>query len=347
MRKQKTLRISTSQPKSTAEELTPEGVADCVHYGFEILTDTSLRLQAIAERFPIDDARHVGFQRARDEMDDRIAYAARNTMMLRHLAKTTNSAELLISVAGDALHSADDLPELLQRCDQFAEPSDLDGSTSDSFYFHFAETVVSLVKHLEELSTKYPERFRLLARELPYWPMLVFRHKAANNHLFDKSADGQKPLADLLDLGSDCPINVSNRANYSLKTPINAFLWNILSQLHWGRGWVRSIRCGRIVRATPGQTDMELMCERARISCDEAAIHFKAFDLPPLDKSTCGQWTEDVLMPWIRLKCLDLREEPVFASTPVGPNGRSFAGARKLVARALKNLAREPGAGWA
>jgi hypothetical protein len=267
--------------------------------------------------------------------------------MVRQLAKTTDSAELLLDVVADVLYGADDLPALLRLSERFAEPSDLDGSSSDTFYFHFAQTVVGLVKHLEELSTQYPERFRLLARELPYWPMLVFRHKAANNHLFEKSADGQKPLADLLELGSDCPINVSNRANYSLKTPINAFLWTVLSDLHWGRGWVRSIMSKECQRDSARQTDVELLSTRTGIPLSEAELHFQAFQLPPLDKTTSNRWIDGILMPWVRLKYPDLRDVPAFSKVNVGPTGRRYAAARKLLLKALTNLARETGSGWA
>jgi hypothetical protein len=307
----------------------------------------SMLLQALAEKFAPDDKRHAALANCRKEIDDRFGIALRESFMARRAAKTTKSPELLLGTVSEALSAGEDLPELLRLSDQFAEPSDLDSSSPDTFYFHFAEMVVGLVKHLEELCTKFPERFRLLARELPYWPMLVFRHKAANNHLFQKSADGQRPLAEALELGRDCPINVSNRANYSLKTPVNSFLWRILSELLWGRGWVRSIRKGQLLRDHTSQTDIELMCERTRIGQDEAVIHFRAFDLPPLDKSTSDQWVEEVIMPWVRLKYPDLRVEPVFRSTDTGPQGRSYAAARKLILRALRNLARPAGAGWA
>jgi hypothetical protein len=246
----------------------------------------------------------------------------------------------------EALHGAADLPELLQRSNYFEDVTHLDPVTSDTVYFQFAEMVVRLVKNLEELCTEHPELFRPLARELPYWPMLVFRHKAANNHLFRKSADGEKPLADALDLGSDCPINVSNRANYSLKTPVNSFLWSILADLHWGRDWVRSIREKRSGRERPAQSEIALMSERTGISREEAKIHFVASDLPPLDKSTSDQWVDQVIMPWIRLRHTDLRSVAAFRSTDVGPHGRRYAPARKVILRALCNLARPSGTGW-
>lgn len=38
------------------------------------------------------------------------------------------------------------------------------------------------------------------------------------------------------------------------------------------------------------QTDVQLLCQRTRISAEEAAIHFKARTLPRLDKSTLDRW---------------------------------------------------------
>lgn len=328
--------------------LTPELVADCVHFGIDRFIRASSTVQQLRQELPADDARQPLLSKVREGFDEKLAIALRDAMFVRRLAKTTDSLEMLVSTVGDALSGADDLPELLKIFEQrFAEPIDLASNSSDTFYFHFAETVIRLVQHLEELCTSHPERFRLLARELPYWPMLVFRHKAANNHLFEKSADGQTPLAELIDLGSDCPINVSNRANYSLKTPINQFLWDILRELHWGRSWVRSIRSGKLQRDCPEQTDLELLSERGHISREEAAIHFRAFALPPLDKETSPQWTDDVVMPWIKLKHLDLRQLTVFAKLKIGPHGRRYAVVRKAVLRALSNITREHGAGWA
>lgn len=323
--------------------LTPELVADCLRFGVRQFVRASSAVQTLRERLPADDCRQPLLTQIRENFDDAFAIALRETVMVRQLAKTTDSTEMLFDALGDALYGADDLPELLCLSDRFAEPTDLDGSSSDSFYFHFATTVVHLVTHLEALSTKYPERFRLLARELPYWPMLVFRHKSANNHLFEKSADGQRPLAELLELGVDCPINVSSRANYSLKTPVNSFLWDILRELYWGRDWLRSLASKGIT----GQAAAQTLRDRTDIPVDEAALHVIAFSLPPLDKSTSDEWVDAVLMPWIRLKYPDLRQLPAFRSLPVGPTGRRYAVARKMVLRALRNLARKPGAGWA
>lgn len=337
-----------SRPKTPRNvQLTPGLVADCLQFGISRFVRASSTVQSLCDQLSPADPRRVVLRKVRETLDEQFAIALRETVMVRHLAKTTDSVELLFDAVSGALYGADDLPELLRLSERFAEPSDLDGSSSDTFYFHFAQAVVGLVKHLEELCTKHPERFRLLARELPYWPMLVFRHKAANNHLFEKSADGQKPLADLLELGSDCPINVSNRANYSLKTPINAFLWTILSELHWGRGWVRSILSKEFRRDSPQQTNVELLSARAEIPIVEAELHFRAFQLPPLDKTTSNRWVDDILMPWVRLKHPDLRGVPAFARVDLGPTGRRYAAARKLLLKALTNLARKTGAGWA
>lgn len=327
--------------------LTPELVADGVRLGIRRFLEASSLVQAVRDQLPADDCRQPLLRKVREQFDEQLAIAVRDLCRMRSLAKTTDSVEMLFEAVGEALAGADDLPELLKLAERFAEPSDLDGSSSDNFFFHFAETVVRLTEHLEELCTKYPERFRLVAGELPYWPMLVFRHKAANNHLFEKSADGHKPLAELIQLGSDCPINVSNRANYSLKTPINEFLWSVLHELHSGRLWVRDIVSGKVRRDTPAQTDVQLLAARSHISADEAVLHFRAFALPPLDKRTFQEWVNEVIMPWVRLKYPDLRQVSLFSNIEVGPTGRRYAAARKLLLRALKNLAREPGAGWA
>lgn len=327
-------------------KLTPELVAECLRFGINRFVRASSTLQVLCDQLGVADPRYAVLRKVRETMDDQFAIALRETVMVRHLAKTTDSVELLFDAVGDALSGADDLPELLRLSERFAEPSDLDSSSPDTFYFHFAEMIVGLVKHLEKLCTLHPERFRLLARELPYWPMLVFKHKAANNHLFEKSADGERPLAEALELGRDCPINVSNRANYSLKTPINEFLWEVLAEFHRVRWWMKPLENGK-GRRTSDERWIKEIAEKTGITPDEVKIHLEACDLPPLDKETSSCWTDKAIMPWIRLRYPDLRILPAFRGTDTGPHGKRYAPARKAVLRGLHNLARERGAGWA
>ena len=74
------------------------------------------------------------------------------------------------------------------------------------------------------------ELMQSTAEKLPYWPMLRFLNTAAN------SKKQFRRIAQELKLGSDCPINVSESANYSLETPINYFVWKCLrhfQDVHW------------------------------------------------------------------------------------------------------------------
>jgi hypothetical protein len=74
------------------------------------------------------------------------------------------------------------------------------------------------------------ELMQTIAGELPYWPMLRFLNTAAN------SKKQFQRIAKDLELGKDCPINVSESANYSLETPINSFVWKCLrhfQDVHW------------------------------------------------------------------------------------------------------------------
>ncbi len=341
--------------KSTEEnqsdlKLTPEFASKGMRYFMKRLTDASMLARAVEENFQNQndvEKAHV-IAKVREGFDEALGLALRDSYALKHIVKSTKSSELFIHYFGDVLSSSQELPELLTQFEKdFAEPIDFDDDTSDSVYFRFAETVIILVKHLEKLCTTNPERFRTRARELPYWPMLVFRHKAANNHLFEKSADGQTPLAEAIELGKDCPINVSNRANYSLKTPINAFVWDLLEEIHRGRDWVKSVKSGEFQKDSSKQTDEELLIARAGMSQEEVTIYMIAYELPPLDKTTSSQWGDSVLMPLIRLLHPDLRNVSVFANLETGPNGKRYAPARKLILKALHNLAREPGAGWA
>ena len=74
------------------------------------------------------------------------------------------------------------------------------------------------------------EIMQRVARDIPYWPMLRFLNTAAN------SKKQFQRIAAQLELGKECPINVSESANYSLETPINSFVWKCLrhfQRVHW------------------------------------------------------------------------------------------------------------------
>ena len=171
---------------------------------------------------------------ARKEIDEQLASALHDCVLIDHLAKTTESFGLFISALSQGLHTGEHLPFLIERIEkEFAEPYDFESESSDSVYFNFAQPVLLQVECSEELCEKNPQRFHLLAREMPCWPFRVFRHRKAYAKRFDR-------LADRLKLGENCPIHSSNAAEYTFEKPINAFVFKVLTEFLRVHGFLNS-----------------------------------------------------------------------------------------------------------
>ena len=217
---------------------------------------------------------------------------------------------------------------------------------------------------------------RRYAASLPYWPMLQFRHAAANNHF--------PRVADLLELGKNCPINTTEQANYSLQTPINRFVWGGLKhfdEVHWiirhaessnrqDQTWdeIRAAgenaeRVFELVAAGKCNINPEQQpddpIEKALepyvfaeadnhrfgiIHRDEIPIYKNSFKLDPLTKNNAPTWADTAIMPLVRRRFPDLRqvEELHYLKGKFGPAGKRYAPLRKAVIQALEQLARNP-----
>jgi hypothetical protein len=77
-----------------------------------------------------------------------------------------------------------------------------------------------IVEALEEIASKYPDLLAEQARYQVAWPIMAARH-------YPKESDF-KQLAERIKLGSKTVVNLSPRARYKLKTPINRFLLTLL-----------------------------------------------------------------------------------------------------------------------
>jgi hypothetical protein len=77
-----------------------------------------------------------------------------------------------------------------------------------------------IVEALEEIALKYPDLLAEQAQHQVAWPIMAARH-------YPKESDF-KQLAERIKLGSKTVVNLSARARYKLKTPINRFLLTLL-----------------------------------------------------------------------------------------------------------------------
>lgn len=142
------------------------------------------------------------------------------------------------------------------------------------------------------------------------WPVMVCRHEVSDKQI--------ATYLDGLHLGQQCAINASGirRANYSLRTPINRFVW-----------WT--------LRRMPGS--LELMSDVPAL----AAI--KLDSLPPLTKATAQIWADKAIMPYICVMHDDFSKVPEFASILRRPDvrtrGQQRREIRKDIIRSLRSLA--------
>jgi len=167
-----------------------------------------------------------------------------------------------------------------------------------------------MAEAIEEVAEKQAGLLRELAARRPDWPVMLCRHETS-----------AKPVAAYLDkisLGSECEINADGVrvAKYSLRTPINRFVWRELKNL-----WF-SIEC------------MSKIPEMAQINLDA---------LPKLTKATAKTWADKALMPYICAAYPEFSEVPEFSAILARPGtrtrGQKRREIRKDVVRSLQSLA--------
>lgn len=195
---------------------------------------------------------------------------------------------------------------------------------------HLGYTAVEIVETLEAILSEESEEANRVAEivsstaeELPYWPMLQFLHTTASNQF--------PRIAGKIGLGSKCPINVSESANYSLHTPINRYVWGVLSKFQTARriaGW--QMKKGESVKKA---------YQSYNCTDEQRMIFIRSHPLPPLTKATAKQWADTAIMPFIKLTVLDLTKVRAFKNIDTGSKGQKFAPLRKVVIRALVSMA--------
>jgi hypothetical protein len=202
------------------------------------------------------------------------------------------------------------------------------------------------------------ELMQRAARDLPYWPMLRFLNTAAN------SKKQFQRFAKELKLGENCPINVSESANYSLETPINSFVWKCLrhfQDVHWhiehdfkypGYGHVDK-PAKTFEEAVEGIILTKLESPPARrpgvvgmIKREDIPIYKASYQLPRLTKANAKEWADKAIMSYVCSKHADFSTVSEFAEilkrNDVRTRGKQKREIRKDIIRALTSLARKP-----
>jgi hypothetical protein len=271
-----------------------------------------------------------------DQLDDTLALMARNlTTFISIRSETTRSTELLCHVYSQALGNLERFPSVWRKLGT-AESNDTD--SSDSPGFSLLHALTEAVRFFESECEKHPQLFRHWAQEQPFLPMLVFRNKAAYQKRFNR-------LADAVCLGKRCPINVSPRANYSLETPINAKVFEVLMDFLWARDWIQFARkCEPETAWRKGATLESQLAEQADMPRQMQPIYFAACELPPLTKATASKWADRYVMPYLDSTNVDYLNAPehrmIRRRKRVKSRSTARAEVRKDVIRALIGMAR-------
>jgi hypothetical protein len=174
---------------------------------------------------------------------------------------------------------------------------------------HLVHHACELAETIEEIAELHPDYLDSLAEVRADWPVMLCRHESAN-----KLISG---YLDKIHLGEKCAINADGKrvAKFSLRTPINRFVWKKLKRL---------------------PLSIVLLSDVPAI----AAIDLDA--LPKLTKTTAKTWADKALMPYIAL-CEDFSKVPEFRAILSRPGvrtrGQQRREIRKDVIRSLQSLA--------
>ena len=216
------------------------------------------------------------------------------------------------------------------------------------------ETMTDLLSGESEETKRRAEIMQYEAAELPYWPMLHFRNATANNHF--------SRVADQLQLGKECPINVSDSAKFSLQTPINGFVWKCLRHFQKVHQSIR-YHMESSARYTPEKPKtfeeaikwvvfQKVEAPPARkpyiagmIHWEEIPIYKASYALEPLTKATAKKWADVAIVPFVCFRHRDFSDVSAFNDTlkrdGVRTRGQQRREIRKDIIRALTALARE------
>jgi hypothetical protein len=149
------------------------------------------------------------------------------------------------------------------------------------------------VRRLGKLSSKFPEQFKAVARQMPAWPAMDF-----------KRGDGAWDASRRLELAEDYPLDTSFDARSHPSSLTGQYLTR----------WIECIHCFRLeATGTPqGARLASVLCAVTR--CDEIlpagrkeqrgelkSILQLAVRMPPLTKGTSIEWGRRVLIPLIML----------------------------------------------
>jgi hypothetical protein len=167
-----------------------------------------------------------------------------------------------------------------------------------------------LAQTLEDTARLHPKEVQAPAALVPDWPVMLCRHEVSNKLI--------SAYLDDIGLGAKCAINADGQrtAKYSLRTPINRFVWRKLAGLPLSIALISDIPA------------------------------IKAIDLdalPKLTKANAKDWADKALMPYLTAMYENFSDVPEFSAIlhrpGVNTRGQQRREIRKDIIRALQSLA--------
>jgi hypothetical protein len=317
---------------------TPSTVAGQGSWAGETLVRSACFFEGLGKASTDEKAKKC-WRKHENEIDEALGIMLRTTAAARFRAERSQSTELLIWAIGDTLSGIKRLPALLGQFERIADASEFDSEEPDTFPWQLVEGLVDVLKYFVDQCERHPERFRMLARELPYWPFLVTPHRAGYRKRFDRIA-GPGFLA----LGTECPLDTSPRAMYRLQTPVCGLLWEEIFQ-DWINvsSEVRALRRAARERHQPvdvrtEQDAIQSAVGRCSTIVKERDIFHAAFALPDLSKATARDWADKFVIPYLHFKLPNWQDVPALAKF-IGKQGGDTQ-AEKEIRRAVEAMAR-------
>ena len=218
----------------------------------------------------------------------------------------------------------EELPDLLKR---IPESEWDDPATSDCMGFTLLEGLASVIRFIEHDAVQHPERYRLWAREQPFFPLLAFRNKSAYDFRF-------RQISDAVQLGAVCPINTTSNAQFRWDIPLNVLVFEtllefmrVIDYLHWGDE----------KKPRDARTPELILTRYAQVSMPQVPIFLEANPLWPPKKGDADEWT-GLIVRYLQTEHSDLKQVPELADH-IGKTG-GFARARWRIKAAFRSLAR-------
>lgn len=269
-----------------------------------------------------------------EKIDFTLALMARELSTLcRIRAKESNSADLVCDVITATLGGFDELPAVWRQYERLSGADWGDPYDACTWGYHLPAALSVGINFFLKLCEEHPEHFRLWASEKPYLPMLVFRNVSAYRDRFSR-------LADSLNLGANCPINVSERAMFRFTdSPINALVFDVLMVFMEAFEWIDwAHKTDPVKQIGKGATFEDLLIEYARMPREEHGLFMSVRKLKPLTKTSSREWAEKAVIPYLETRYSDWRKVPALASHLGKAGGR--AKAKEAILDALRGMAK-------